>query len=79
MTAAAQWQCLHQRGHVVPVTKVGPGDLLFYANDLSDPASIRHVAMAVDQARMVEAPQPGVPVRVRRLRWNGLYAAARPP
>lgn len=65
--------------HDVPATKVGPGDLLFYAHNPHDPASIHHVAMAVDHARMVEAPEPDVPVRVRPLRWRGLYAAARPP
>jgi cell wall-associated NlpC family hydrolase len=78
MTAAAQWQWLHQRGHDVLAAQVGPGDLLFYAKDANDPASIHHVAMAIGYGRMVEAPQPGVPVRVRPLRFRGLYAAARP-
>ena len=78
MSAAAQWQWLHSRGHDLPATQLRAGDLLFYANDATDPTSIHHVAMAIDQNRMVEAPQPGVPVRVRPLRWRGLYAAARP-
>jgi hypothetical protein len=35
--------------------------------------------MAIGQGRMVEAPEPGVPVRVRPLRFSDLFAAARPP
>lgn len=79
MTAAGQWQWLHEHGQDVPTTKVGPGDLLFYADDRTNPASIHHVAMAIGHGRMVEAPEPGVRVRVRPLRWRDLYAAARPP
>jgi cell wall-associated NlpC family hydrolase len=78
MSAGGQWQWLHDHGHDLPTTKVGPGDLLFYANDRSDPASIHHVAMAIDHGRMVEAPEPGVPVRVWPLRFSDLFAAARP-
>jgi hypothetical protein len=63
----------------VPVSQLHTGDLLFYANDPSDPASIHHVAMAIDQRRMVEAPAPGIPVRVVAVRWPGLFAVARPP
>jgi cell wall-associated NlpC family hydrolase len=78
MTAAAQWQWLYQHGHDVPANQVGPGDLLFYADNLHDPATIHHVAMAIDQRRMVEAPAPGIPVRVVGIRWPGLFAGARP-
>ncbi len=78
MTAAGQWRWLHQHGHDVPAKQLRPGDLPFYANDLSDPTSIHHVAMAIDNGRMVEAPAPGVPVRVVPLRWDGFYAAVRP-
>ena len=79
MSAAGQWQWLHQRGHDVPATKVGPGDLLFYADNPHAPASIHHVAMAIGHGRMVEAPERGVPLRVRPLRFSDLYAAAQPP
>ncbi len=79
MSAAAQWQWLHQHGRDVPAAMVSPGDLLFYANDPFDPASIHHVAMAIGYGRMVEAPAPGIPVRVVGMRWPGLFAVARPP
>jgi cell wall-associated NlpC family hydrolase len=78
MTAADQWHWLHQHGQDVSAKQLRPGDLLFYANDPSDPASIHHVAMAIGDGRMVEAPEPGVPVHVVPVRWNGFYAAARP-
>ncbi len=78
MSAAAQWGWLHQRGRNVPATKAGPGDLLFYANNPSDPASIHHVAMHVGNGRMVEAPAPGIPVRVVPVRQTELFAVARP-
>jgi cell wall-associated NlpC family hydrolase len=78
MSAAAQWRWLHQRGSDVPASQVRAGDLLFYANDPSDPASIHHVSMAIGDGRMVEAPAPGIPVRIVGLRWPELFAVARP-
>jgi cell wall-associated NlpC family hydrolase len=78
MSAAGQWAWLHQHHRQVPATQLQPGDLLFYAHDPNDPASIHHVAMATGDGRMVEAYAPGVPVRVTSVRWEGLYAAARP-
>jgi hypothetical protein len=79
MSAAGQWQWLHQRGHDVPATQVGPGDPLFYADNPHDPASIHHVAMAIGHGRMVDAPERGLPVRVRPLRLRDLHAAAQLP
>ncbi|HEY3437416.1 MAG TPA: C40 family peptidase [Actinotalea sp.] len=46
-----------------------PGDLIFYGTDGSDPGSIYHVAMFVGGGQMVEAPRPGVNVRVTAVRW----------
>jgi cell wall-associated NlpC family hydrolase len=51
-----------------------PGDLVVYP---SDGPSRRHVAMVVDDGRMVEALQAGVPVRVTPLR-GGWLGAVRP-
>ncbi len=78
MTAAGQWQWLHQHGHDVPAKQLRAGDLLFYDNNPSDPATIHHVAMAIGDGRMVEAPEPGIPVRIVSVRREGFYAAARP-
>jgi peptidoglycan DL-endopeptidase CwlO len=78
MTAAGQWQWLHDRGGDVPAAQLRAGDLLFYANNPHDPASIHHVAIHIGNGRMVEAPEPGIPVRVVPIRWDGFYGAARP-
>ena len=56
-------------GHV-PVRQAQPGDLLFYATDPSDPATIHHVALYMGDDRMVEAPYSGEAVRVRPVPWN---------
>jgi peptidoglycan DL-endopeptidase CwlO len=56
-------------GHV-PVQQAQPGDLLFYATDPSDPATIHHVALYMGADQMVEAPYSGESVRVRPVPWN---------
>lgn len=56
-------------GHV-PVRQAQPGDLLFYATDPSDPATIHHVMLYMGNDRMVEAPYSGEAVRVRPVPWD---------
>ena len=56
-------------GHV-PARQAQAGDLLFYATDPSDPATIHHVALYMGDDRMVEAPYSGEAVRVRPVPWN---------
>jgi peptidoglycan DL-endopeptidase CwlO len=56
-------------GHV-PVTQAQPGDLLFYATDRNDPATIHHVALYMGDGQMVEAPYSGESVRVRPVPWG---------
>ena len=56
-------------GHV-PVAQAQPGDLLFYATDPQDPATIHHVMLYMGDDRMVEAPYSGEAVRVRPVPWN---------
>lgn len=62
----------------VPVALAGPGDLLFWANDTSNPATIHHVAMVVGAFELVEAPEDGKTVQQRpyRLDSAGLMPAA---
>jgi cell wall-associated NlpC family hydrolase len=76
MNAVAQWQWLH--GRQVPASQLRAGDLLFYATNPQDPATIHHVAMATDHARMIEAPAPGIPVRTVTVRHTELFAVIRP-
>jgi cell wall-associated NlpC family hydrolase len=56
-------QQFYAGGHV-PVAQAQPGDLLFYATDPSDPATIHHVVLYMGNGQMVEAPYTGASVRV---------------
>ncbi len=56
-------------GHV-PVRQAQPGDLLFYAYDRNDPATIHHVMLYMGNNQMVEAPYSGENVRVQPVNWN---------
>jgi cell wall-associated NlpC family hydrolase len=62
-------QQFYAGGHV-PVSQAQPGDLLFYATDPSDPATIHHVTLYLGNDRMVEAPYTGERVRVRPVPWD---------
>ena len=55
-----------------------PGDLVFWANDVTEPSTIHHVALYVGNGRIVEAPYSGAQVRVRSMYWSGYIGAARP-
>ncbi|WP_251150120.1 NlpC/P60 family protein [Cellulosimicrobium sp. Marseille-Q4280] len=69
----------YQRVAKIPYAQLRPGDLIFYANDTSDPSTIRHVAVYAGGGRMVEAPQPGVDVREVPMRWtDAMPYAGRP-
>jgi cell wall-associated NlpC family hydrolase len=51
------------------------GDLVFFADDPKDPASIHHVGMYVGRGLMVEAPHTGAVVRTSSI-WRSSYAGA---
>ncbi|MPZ83972.1 MAG: NlpC/P60 family protein [Actinophytocola sp.] len=59
-----------QAGAMLPVEQAQPGDLLFWAYDPSNPATIHHVAMYLGDGKIVEAQQTGVPVHIRPVRWG---------
>jgi cell wall-associated NlpC family hydrolase len=52
-------------GQYIPVNLAQVGDLVFYAYDIRDPATIHHVAMYLGNGTIIEAQQTGVPVHVR--------------
>jgi cell wall-associated NlpC family hydrolase len=63
-------------------TKVGlgelrPGDLLFWATDLSDPSTIHHVALYLGGGLMLAAPHTGTVVQVQQVYLDGYIGAAR--
>ena len=73
-TSRAQWWA----GRPVGVGGLRPGDLVFWASDPTDPATIHHVGIYVGQALMVHAPHTGALVRVDPLRPDGYAGATRP-
>ncbi len=54
------------------------GDLVFWAFDTSNPATIHHVAIYLGGGQIIEAPESGETVRVTAMRWPGYIGAARP-
>ena len=62
-------QQFYSGGHV-PVAQAQPGDLLFYATDRNDPATIHHVVLYMGDGKMVEAPYSGEQVRVQPVPWD---------
>jgi len=82
--AAGVWITRTSRSQYLTVGKVSydrmrPGDLIFYANDTSDPSTIRHVAIYAGGGMMVEAPRPGLTVRETPVRWDEVMPYAGRP
>jgi peptidoglycan DL-endopeptidase CwlO len=67
----AQWGA----GPHVQVDRLLPGDLIFYADNPGDPATIHHVGMYIGNGLMVHAPHTGDVVRVASI-WRESYAGA---
>jgi cell wall-associated NlpC family hydrolase len=67
----AQWGA----GPHVAVANLLPGDLVFYADVPSNPATIHHVGMYIGNGLMVHAPHTGDVVRVASI-WRESYAGA---
>jgi cell wall-associated NlpC family hydrolase len=55
-----------------------PGDLVFWATDVSAPGTIHHVAIWLGGNRILEAPQSGSAVKISDMRWKGYAGAVRP-
>jgi cell wall-associated NlpC family hydrolase len=73
-TSRAQWNV----GRHVELGELQPGDLLFWANDLSNPATIHHVALYIGDSMMIAAPQAGDVVKVQPVYLSGYIGAVRP-
>jgi len=67
----AQWGA----GPHVEVANLLPGDLVFYADNPRDPATIHHVGMYIGNGLMVHAPHTGDVVRIASI-WRSGYAGA---
>ena len=69
--STAQWGA----GPHVGFADLLPGDLVFYADDPGDPATIHHVGMYIGNGLMVHAPHTGDVVRVASI-WRVGYVGA---
>ncbi len=78
-TAAAQYRATPP----VDPASLQVGDLLFWAYDSADPASVHHVAIYLGKDsqgrdRIIDAPHTGATIQPRALDWSGFFAATRP-
>jgi cell wall-associated NlpC family hydrolase len=62
-------------GQPVAVADLLPGDLVFFADDPANPATIHHVGMYIGKGLMVHAPHTGDVVRIASI-WRSGYAGA---
>ncbi|SNT46693.1 Cell wall-associated hydrolase, NlpC family [Actinomadura meyerae] len=65
-------------GPHIPIDALRPGDLVFFATDSSDPATIHHVGIYIGEDQMVEAPYTGAKVRIAGIHRGDLIGATRP-
>ena len=65
-------------GEPVEVDDLLPGDLVFFATAAWDPGVVHHVGMYVGGGLMVDAPRPGLTVRVEPVWAQGYVGAVRP-
>ena len=73
-TSRQQWKI----GVHVALSNLRPGDLLFWASNLSNPGSIHHVAMYIGHGLMIQSPHTGGHVEVSAVYLHGLIGAVRP-
>ncbi|KAB2375380.1 C40 family peptidase [Actinomadura montaniterrae] len=64
--AAAQYGA----GPHIARTRLRPGDLLFFATDTRNPATIHHVGLYYGRGQMIHAPQTGDVVRISQFTGN---------
>jgi cell wall-associated NlpC family hydrolase len=65
----AQWQYLAM--HSLTYSQLRPGDLVFWAEDDSNPHTIYHEAIYIGNDRIIQAPRPGGVVEQQSLWVNG--------
>lgn len=72
--ASAQWNTGPHPGR----DELLPGDLVFFAHDLNDPASIHHVGIYVGDGQMIDAPYTGAKIRFDPIDSPDYFGATRP-
>lgn len=78
-SATNQYATMAAAGRLVPYNELVAGDLLFYSTGGSTTGTKYHVTLYIGNGRMIEAPYPGVPVRVAAVRYGDLVPYAGRP
>jgi cell wall-associated NlpC family hydrolase len=73
-TAAEQWNS----GPHPSLSQLEPGDLLFWALNTNDPATIHHVTIYLGGGMMIAAPHTGENVQIQPVYMDGFIGATRP-
>jgi cell wall-associated NlpC family hydrolase len=63
-------------GPLLPLSRLRPGDLLFYHTDPTAPAYISHVAIYLGNGLMLQAPEPGLNVEIVAADFGAGFAGA---
>src|SRR5919106_3054645 len=74
-TSRQQW---YAGARVWEVSQMQPGDLVFYAYNTADPATIHHVGIYIGAGNMIDAPYPGANVRIMPFLRGDFIGAVRP-
>jgi cell wall-associated NlpC family hydrolase len=74
-TSVTQWNA---GPHVLDKSALQPGDLVFYATDLSNPATIHHVGLYIGAGNMINAPHTGAVIRIQPAFRADYIGAVRP-
>ena len=65
-------------GRHVAINELLPGDLVYWASDVNNPATIHHMAMYIGNGRMIAAPHTCAFVREQDMYATGYIGATRP-
>jgi NlpC/P60 family protein len=74
-TSRQQW---YAGARVWNVADLLPGDLVFYAYNTADPATIHHVGIYIGAGNMIDAPYTGATVRITPFMRGDFIGAVRP-
>ncbi|HYN18732.1 MAG TPA: bifunctional lytic transglycosylase/C40 family peptidase [Actinomycetes bacterium] len=74
-TSREQWK---YGARVWQVSQMLPGDLVFYAYNTADPATIHHVGIYIGAGNMIDAPYTGANVRITPFLRGDFIGAVRP-
>ncbi len=78
-SATNQYATMAAAERLVPYNELVAGDLLFYASGGATSGTKYHTALYIGGGKMIEAPYPGVPVRVAAVRYGDLVPYAGRP